>query len=76
MDYVRVISVKVSNEDITGTCKPLRNGYLKLNDGSGYFVCEMPTSGPAYTAPLKIELIYGYRQTKQKRIQIISTDEY
>jgi hypothetical protein len=75
-DYVLVKSVKVSDLDITGTCKPLRNSLMKLDDGRGYIICEMPTAGPAYTAPLRIDLEYGYRDSISKNIEIISTDKY
>ena len=76
VDYLKVSEVRVSNTDITSTCKPLKQGELRLVDGRGEFICELTNlQGPAYTTPLRITLDYGYRTTTIKPIKIISTPE-
>lgn len=75
IDYIRLSKVIVSNVDITGTCKPVKDGYLRLNSGRATVVCEFNNiaPNPAYTTTLFVELDYGYRETISKDIQVIAT---
>jgi hypothetical protein len=87
INYVRVDEVKVGDTDITSSCKPLQNGYLRIKDngectnvpggaaqGSGYMICELGgITEPAYTTPLRIKLSYNYRDSITKRIKIVQT---
>mgnify|MGYP006274033263 CR=1 FL=1 len=75
IDQVNVVSVEVSEQDITGTCKPLKDGYLRLTDGNGYIVCELKDlAGAAYTTPLRVQLEYGYRQTLRRNVKVVSSE--
>ena len=74
VDVVTVTRVNIANTDIRGTCKPLRNGELRLINGKGFMSCELTgITGPAYTTPLLIELEYGYRQVISRNIAVVAT---
>jgi hypothetical protein len=74
MDMIKLSQVKVNNIDITGTCKPVRNGEVRLINGVANVICEVElSSGPAFTTPLTIQLNYGYRQTISKDLRVIAT---
>ncbi len=76
VDYVTLTKVMVSNTDIKGTCKPVKDSQIRLIDGRAEIVCEYSgLSGPAYTTPLIIELDYGYRISTSRNIEIIATPE-
>lgn len=74
IDVVRLSKLTVANLDIRGTCKPMKDDYIRLIDGQGYIVCELVNqAGPAFTTPMTIALEYGYRETITKPVEIIST---
>ncbi len=73
INIVRVSDVSIGTTSITGTCKPLENGYLRIKDsGAGYMVCEYSgITGSEYTTPLRIKLEYNYRSSVRKEVQIV-----
>lgn len=75
VDYVHVDEVVLGDASITGTCRPLENGFLRLRtSGSGFMICEVDgLTGPAYKTPLRVTLSYNYRDTISKYIKIIQT---
>lgn len=51
-------------------------GYIRLINNEGYLICELPKSeygqtSTAYTTPLKIRLSYAYRNSVERKLQII-----
>lgn len=74
VDYVKLVSVRVGDKTITGTCKPLDNQHIRLNSGSGYAWCELDgISGSNYKTPMTIQLAYNYRSTVQKDIRVVQS---
>tara|TARA_B100000315_G_scaffold20369_1_gene17990 strand:- start:2181 stop:3035 length:855 start_codon:yes stop_codon:yes gene_type:complete len=83
INLVRVEEVKVGNVDIKSTCKPLENGLLRIKSdrtsktgaavrGSGIMRCELTNiNEPAFSSPLRIKLTYGYRDSIQKKVELI-----
>lgn len=63
----------VSNEG--GVVKGV-SGDIRLLNGEGYVICELPSSDyakdvkSAYLTPIKIELLYGYRITAERKVLI------
>ncbi|MBI3033612.1 hypothetical protein HYY72_00435 [Candidatus Woesearchaeota archaeon] len=76
-DLIRVDEVKVSNIDITGSCKPLTDGYIRLIGGKRTIFCELDlgSSGlsrsPAFSTPLTMKFSYGYTSSIRKAIEIV-----
>jgi len=87
IDKVKVVNVKIANQELI--CGPFAEvspgiskgqditravqGWIRLINGEGFVICEMPrdpTKKTAYTTPLTIRLHYGYRTTIEKKIQI------
>ncbi|MFH1510476.1 MAG: hypothetical protein ABIF10_02195 [Candidatus Woesearchaeota archaeon] len=75
IDYVHVDDVSIGENSIMASCKPLENGYLRLQtSGAGFMICEVDNLvGPAYTTPLRIKFSYNYRQTLTKQVRIIQS---
>ena len=80
MDFVKIENIKVSDESIKGTCKPIVNveghsNYARLFDNEGFIICSVQKDEDiktAYTTPLSIELSYGYRTSISKTVEIIN----
>lgn len=72
VDYILLSDVLVGGQSIKGSCRPLDQGHVRLDNGVGTVYCEMATSGTnAYTTPITLVLRYGYRTTIQKDISIV-----
>lgn len=73
IDFVRVEEVKLGSDTLS--CRPLDNqGYLRLNNGQGFILCETGTlSGPVYSTPLTVRLGYGYRTSTTRTVEIVQT---
>lgn len=77
VDFVEVTDVKVGGVSIRSSCRPLDRGHVRLDSsgGQGQFHCELTTSGSAtFLSPITVTLTYGYRDSVQQPITIISTD--
>ena len=78
-DKIKIENVKVGSENILDSCGPFVEGSsntMKLYDGEGFIICSLDVSDlggikSAYTAPLNIELSYGYISTISKQIEIV-----
>ena len=76
-DLIRIDEVKVSNIDITGSCKPLTDGYIKLIGGKRTIFCELDlgssglSKSPAFSTPLTMKFSYGYTNSIRKTIEIV-----
>ena len=79
IDYVKLDSVVISQEDITGSCQPVKDGFVKLTNKKVTIYCSKFVGGgeqvngksiPAFNAPLKITISYGYRNSVSKTIEI------
>ncbi|MBI2652174.1 hypothetical protein HYX00_01805 [Candidatus Woesearchaeota archaeon] len=80
IDKVWIDEVKVGSRQIK--CSPFVDkrekditGYIRLINGEGFIICEFPKeeykdSKTAFITPLTIKLIYAYRNTAEKKIQI------
>jgi hypothetical protein len=56
-------------------CKP-RDGFVRLSNNNGKIVCSFNIPGSsAFETPLMVDLDYGYVQSYQKAIKIISTPQ-
>ncbi len=72
VDYIMLADVLVGGQSIRGTCRPLDQMHIRLDNGVGTAYCELITSGTnAYTSPITVVLRYGYRTTIQKDIAIL-----
>jgi len=89
IDRVQLVSVKVGNNPLD--CGPFANtggalrgetGDIRLINGEGYIICELPSSmysgaegtsksRTAYITPMTITLQYGYRNSIEKKVQIL-----
>lgn len=80
-DLIKISSIKVSDQDIEDSCKPVISiggdkSYFRLLNGEGFIVCSVsktlldPNIKTAYTTPLFIEVLYGYRSSISKTVQI------
>ncbi len=82
-DIDKVFVDEVSIGKNTLECSPFTyegtkgtTGYIRLINNEGYLICELPKSeygqtNTAYTTPLKIKLSYAYRNTAERKLQII-----
>ena len=83
IDKVYVNFVKVGNKELA--CRPFidradqfvkgASGYVRLINGEGTIICELPGSDyastkSAYTTPINIYLQYAYRNTIEKKLLI------
>lgn len=82
IDKVYILGVTVGDKHLE--CKPLIDtetgtdkdqGYVRLINGEGSVICELSKndygkSNTAYTTPLNIKLVYVYRNTAERKIQI------
>ncbi len=83
IDKVYLFEAKVGSKTLN--CGPFANiqdgntrglaGDIRLINGEGYIICELPSSDysgskTAYTTPMTINLLYGYRNSIEKKIQI------
>ncbi|MAG08245.1 hypothetical protein CMO89_02135 [Candidatus Woesearchaeota archaeon] len=79
IDKITLNKVSVGSEDITSSCKPVREGSstIRLIDGRGFIICEKTVSGgtSAFLTPLEIKLSYGYTSSIQKEVEILKTLE-
>ena len=73
IDTVQVEDVAIAGVSIKQSCKPLDNGFLRLNNGRGMIYCELGNiqGNAAYTTPLTVSLAYGYRSTLYRDVTII-----
>lgn len=72
VDYVMLADVLVGGQSIRGTCRPLDQTHIRLDNGIGTVYCELLTTGSnAFTSPITVVLRYGYRTTIQKDIAIL-----
>ena len=75
IDYVEITDVTVGGSSIRPSCTPLDRGHVRLTSGSGQLYCEFVATGRAtFTTPITVTLTYGYRQTIQRALSIISTE--
>ncbi len=83
LDKVLVESVKVSETllncgpyiDNSGAVKRTDGGLMRLLNGEGFIICELPSgsyakTNSAYTTPLVVKLKYGYRTTTERKLLI------
>ncbi len=83
LDKVSVESVKVSETplncgpyiDNNGAVKRTEGGLMRLLNGEGFIICELPSgsyakTNSAYTTPLVVKLKYGYRTTTERKVMI------
>ena len=72
-DAVQVVDVSVAGVSMRPSCKPLDNGFLRLNSGRGTIYCEFSNiqGSSAYTTPLTVTLAYGYRQSLTRDLTIL-----
>jgi len=78
IDKVWVEEVRVGNKLLN--CRPFidgatsgNDGYMRLINGEGFIICEFSDYGSAsttYITPMTIRLLYDYRNTAEKKIQI------
>ncbi|MBI4438529.1 hypothetical protein HY640_01195 [Candidatus Woesearchaeota archaeon] len=75
IDLVRLESVEVAGRDITGSCKPLTDGHIKLINGKRSIFCELGVEDlgerPAFNSPMNVRLKYGYRDSVQKKVELV-----
>ena len=81
IDKVNLVEARIGDKSLQ--CAPFiddevksTSGYVRLINGEGTIICELPKSEyagskTAYTTPLQIVLSYVYRNTINKRLQII-----
>ena len=79
IDKVYLINARLSNKELQ--CGPFAEGevksaqgFVRLVNGEGSITCELPKSdygsNTAYISPLEIKLLYVYRSTAEKKVQI------
>ncbi|MBI2650369.1 hypothetical protein HYX04_03570 [Candidatus Woesearchaeota archaeon] len=83
VDKVYLQEVRIGNKVLN--CGPFVNtgdssvrrkaGDIRLINGEGFIICELPSSDysqskTAYTTPITITLLYGYRSSIEKKIEI------
>ena len=83
VDKVYLAGAKIGTKSLT--CGPFAtnqggivrgiSGDIRLLNGEGFVICELQSSDyastkTAYSTPMRIELLYGYRNTVEKKIQI------
>lgn len=75
IDMVRVDRVEIAGTNILPSCKPLEQGFVRLYNGQGTLTCEYnaPRTAAAFVTPLLVDLSYGYQQTLQTSVEIISS---
>ena len=73
LDTVILGDIRLSGSPQRLRCTPDTN-IIKLRDGRGQITCtydlEYATAKSAYTAPLVIELWYGYMETQRRNVRI------
>jgi hypothetical protein len=75
-DWVKIEEVKVGGTSIQANCKPLDQGYIKLQNNKAEIYCTLGgISASALTAPMTIKLSYGYRDSIIQKIEIVKTPE-
>ncbi|MBS3103012.1 hypothetical protein J4458_06245 [Candidatus Woesearchaeota archaeon] len=80
IDLVKIVDVKLSDESIKDSCKPVAEvdgsrDYARLFNNEGFIVCSAPKREEiktAFTTPLSVELLYGYRNSISKTVEIIN----
>ncbi len=73
IDFLEVLDVSVSGQDIRLTCRPLDDtGHIRLTNGQASLFCETSEliGNTPYITPLNIVLSYGYRQSIATNIEI------
>lgn len=83
IDKIYVRQVKIGNKELL--CGPFidrpnadvreRAGYIRLINGEGHIICELQSGDysstkSAYTTPINIMLLYGYRNVAEKKFLI------
>ena len=82
VDRVHLQEVRIGNKELTcgpftdtgGSAARGRGGDVRLINGEGFVICELPSSDygskTAYITPMTISLVYIYRNSIEKKIQI------
>ena len=80
VDYIRLENIKIGGDNLLSSnkCNPLftieGTDYIRLTNGQATITCDYDTSGSsAYTTPIIINLVYSYRNSISKYIQIINS---
>jgi hypothetical protein len=72
INTVKLESIKVSNVEFSSSCQPSKD--IRLNNGNGYIVCEMPLNNIEnyFNGLMEIKLGYKYRETMSKSLEIVN----
>ncbi len=74
VDFVRLDEVRIGDQTITGSCRPVQDQHIRLVSGRGSVWCELDgLEGSTYKTPMTVRISYNYRDTAEKTIRIVQT---